>query len=86
MPARQAVRVSWTVAVGLCRASVTWGSAGRYMSMDSGGSAVRPPRTRVTSRPVRRAASRLAAVLTVGASVVIFVVALGPASRTALSM
>ncbi|GGW91698.1 hypothetical protein GCM10010297_11910 [Streptomyces malachitofuscus] len=55
MPARQAVRVSWTVAAGACRDWVTSGSAGRYMSIASGGVAVRPPRRRVTSRLVRRA-------------------------------
>ena len=54
--ARQAVRVSWTVAAGACRAPVTSGRAGRYMSIASGGVAVRPPRRRVTSRPVRRTA------------------------------
>ncbi|CAM5684468.1 hypothetical protein SRIMM317S_03427 [Streptomyces rimosus subsp. rimosus] len=57
MPARQVVRVSWTVAAGLCSASVTSGRAGRYMSMESGGTAVRPPRIRVTSRLVRRDAA-----------------------------
>ena len=36
-PSRQAVRVSWTVAAGACRAPVTSGSAGRYMSIASGG-------------------------------------------------
>lgn len=57
IPAMHAVRVSWTVAAGAVRESATAGSAGRYMSMESGGSAVSPPRTRVTSRPTRRAAA-----------------------------
>ncbi len=56
MPARQAVRVSWTVAAGACSAPVTSGRAGRYMSMESGGRAVRPPRTSTRSSPARRAA------------------------------
>lgn len=56
MPVRQAVRVSWAVAAEVCSAPVTSGSAGRYMSMDSGGTAVSPPSTRVTRKPVRRRA------------------------------
>lgn len=55
IPARHAVSVSWTVAAGACRASVTSGSEGRYMSIASGGVAVRPPRISITSRPVRPA-------------------------------
>nr|BFD85160.1 hypothetical protein StreXyl84_45610 [Streptomyces sp. Xyl84] len=48
--------MSWTVAAGACRDRVTSGSEGRYMSIASGGVAVRLPRISVTSSPVRRAA------------------------------
>ncbi len=62
MPARQAVSVSWTVAAGALRDRVTSGSAGRYMSIASGGVAVRLPRMSVTSRLIRRAAGSVGAV------------------------
>ncbi|CAM5723950.1 hypothetical protein SALBM311S_00519 [Streptomyces alboniger] len=42
------------MAAGAASDSVTAGSDGRYMSIASGGVAVRPPRTRVTRKPVRR--------------------------------
>ncbi|GAA2930056.1 hypothetical protein GCM10020221_27320 [Streptomyces thioluteus] len=54
MPMRQAVRVSCTVAAELPSESVTSGSAGRYMSIDSGAIAVRPPRVSVRNRAARR--------------------------------
>ncbi len=53
-PMRVPVRVSWTAAEVVPRSSTIEGSAGRYMSMVSGPTAISEPRTRMRRRRWRR--------------------------------